>query len=316
MLSRIRFTINDLWLVVLVVIWGLNLTVLKVIFREVTPLATNMVRFTVATLAFLILISCLEGHTWRLRRGDWPRVALLGLLGHTGFQLCFVMGLNRTSVTHSALIFGSTPLVVALLSRWVGHERLNWPIWAGLVASFTGVALTVTGKQEVSGRAVSTLGGDLMIFGAVLMWALYTVFGKPLLARYSPLRFTGLSMAVGSVPLIVISLPACREINWTELSVATWAGLAYSSLGALLICYLIWYRSVARVGNSRTAAFENLVPVVGAALAWWLLGEGMSLQLILGGAFILGGVTLTRLSGRARDAAPRAAPRPAAASGA
>jgi drug/metabolite transporter (DMT)-like permease len=158
--SRLRFTADDLWLALMVAIWGLNLSVLKVVFRQVAPLAVNAVRFSVGSLAFLGLIAWLEGaRRWPgalaregrrgvLEPGDWPRVVGLGLLGHTGYQLCFVLGLSLTTATHSALIFGTTPLVVALLSTWMGHERVSWSIWAGLVSSTTGVALTVSGKQS------------------------------------------------------------------------------------------------------------------------------------------------------------------------
>ncbi len=318
--SRLRFTADDLWLALMVAIWGLNLSVLKVVFRQVTPLAVNAVRFSVSSLAFVGLILWLEGaRRWpgalaRDRRrgllepGDWPRVVGLGLLGHTGYQLCFVLGLNRTTATHSALIFGTSPLVVALLSTWMGHERVGWPIWAGLVSSAAGVALTVSGEQSQSGRALSTLSGDALILTAVLLWACYTVLSKPLLSRYSPLRLTGLSILGGTLPLILVAAPDLARLDWSGVSLTTWAGLAFSTLLAIVLCYVIWYRSVARVGNARTAVYGNLVPVAGAAFAAWLLSESLSGQLALGAVFIFGGIALTRWSQRHR---PHVPPEPA-----
>lgn len=305
MLTRLRFTADDLWLLLMVCIWGLNLSVLKVVFREIPPLAFNAVRFGVATLAFVLLIGWLEnGRRPWVEPRHLGRVALLGLIGHTGYQLCFVLGLHRTTAIHSALIFGTTPLVVALFSTWQGHERLGWPIWSGLLSSATGVALTVSGRQVQAGRPLSTLWGDALILGGVLLWALYTVSSKPLLGRYSPLRLTGLSMVAGTVPLVLIALPECLALEWGRVSLLAWAGLAFSTLLAIVLGYVIWYRSVARVGNARTAVYGNLVPVLGPTFAVWLLGEPFSGQLALGGAFILGGIVLTRLHRRPGREAP------------
>lgn len=313
MTPRLRFTADDLWLLLMVCIWGLNLSVLKVVFREMTPLAFNAVRFTAASAAFVVLIGALEG--WRqpwIEPRDLGRVAVLGLMGHTGYQLCFVLGLHRTTATHTGLIFGTTPLVIALLSTWQGHERLRWPIWTGLLSSATGVELTVSGRQVLAGRDLSTLGGDALIVGGVLLWALYTVFSKPLLARYSALRLTGLTMVAGTVPLVLLAIPECARLAWRRVGPAAWAGLAFSAFLAVVLCYLIWYRSVARVGSSRTAVYGNLVPVMGPTFAVWLLGEPISGQLALGGLFILGGIVLTRLHHRPRaPEAPSHPPSPA-----
>ncbi len=310
MSPRLRFTTDDLWLLLMVSIWGMNLTVLKVVFREMPPLAFNAVRFGAASLAFAALIRRAEGSgaTW-IPRGDLGKVAVLGLLGHTGYQMCFVLGLHRTTATHTSLIFGTTPLVIALLSTWRGHERLGWPMWCGLVSSATGVVLTVSGRQEQAGRALSTLAGDALILCGVLLWALYSVFSKPLLSRYSALRLTGLSMMAGTLPLVLIALPQSFGVEWGAVSLQAWAGVGFSALLAVVLCYAIWFRSVARVGNARTAVYGNLVPVFGSLFAVALLGEPFSGQLALGAVFILGGIVLTRLRYRTRAGAVVNSPR-------
>jgi len=304
MAPHLRFTVDDLWLFLMVNIWALNLTVLKVVFREMTPLAFNAARFTLASLVFAGLIAWLEGgrRLW-IEGADLPKVVLLGLMGHTGYQLCFVLGLHLTTATHAGLIFGTTPLVIAVLSTLKGHERLAWPIWAGLASSATGVILTVSGRQVQGGRALSTLGGDALLLLAVLLWALYTVHSKPMLGRYSPLRLTGLSMIAGTVPLVLIALPACGRLDWGAVGWLSWGGLGYSAFLAVVLSYLIWYRSVARVGSARTAVYGNLVPVLGPLFAVWLLREPLTGQLALGGGCIVTGIILTRVRVH-RPAAP------------
>jgi drug/metabolite transporter (DMT)-like permease len=300
-MRTLRFTVDDLWLTFMVGIWGLNLTVLKWVFRDIPPLPFNAVRFLIASLAFVILIRWREGGRALLAPADdaW-RIGGLGLLGHSAYQVCFVIGLSLSSATHAGLIFGTTPLVVALLSTLKGHERVDWPIWAGLVCSVTGVALTVGARQSQSGRSLSSPGGDALLLLAVLCWALYTVYSKPMLGRYSPLRLTGLTLVAGTVPLLFLAAPRFQRTDWGAVRACSWAGVLYSALLALVLCYWIWYRSVARVGNARTAVYSNLVPVVGPSLAAWLLREPISGRLGLGALFILAGITLTRWHHRER----------------
>jgi drug/metabolite transporter (DMT)-like permease len=317
-MRTLRFTVDDLWLTLMVGIWGLNLSVLKWVFRDLAPLPFNSVRFLLASLAFVILIRWREG--WRALlapAGDAWRIGGLGLLGHSAYQLCFVLGLSLSSATHAGLIFGTTPLVVALLSTLKGHERVDWPIWAGLTCSVTGVALTVGARQSQGGRPLSSPAGDALLLLAVLCWALYTVHSKPMLGRYSPLRLTGLTLVIGTVPLVAVAAPEIGRTDWGAVRLSSWGGVLYSSLLALVLCYLIWYRSVARVGNARTAVYSNLVPIVGPSLAAWLLREPISGRLGLGALFILAGITLTRWHHRERrprapvarpPAAPPAAP--------
>ena len=79
------------------------------------------------------------------------------------------------------------------------------------------------------------------------------------------------------------------------MSSVAWAGLVYSFLFALVISYILWYRSVKKVGNLRTAVYSNLVPVFGTLFGVWLLGDRLTPGLGLGAACILLGIVLTRL---------------------
>ena len=120
--------------------------------------------------------------------------------------------------------------------------------------------------------------GDLMMFGAVCCWALYTLGARPLMARHSPVGVTGLSMALGTVVYVAAVWPKVRAVDWLEVSGLTLGLLVYSALFALCVSYTIWYVAVRQIGSARTAAYSNLIPVVAMASAVLFLGEPMEVR--------------------------------------
>jgi drug/metabolite transporter (DMT)-like permease len=301
---------NDFELVAVVLIWAFNLPVVKVGLREIEPLAYNIVRFVCASAVLLALVWRRE-RSFRVERRDLGRLLLLGVVGHAVYQICFIEGLAHTTASSTALLFGSTPVVVGLMSRLAGHERVGLTGAAGALLGFAGVALIVSGRRlegPAPAAAGSELLGNVLIVAAVLCWSLYTVLARRLLQRYSPLRVTALSLAIGTALLIPPALPQVMRQRWGDVSAAAWAGLAYSFLFALVVAYVIWYRSVQRVGNLRTAVYSNLVPVFGTLFGVWLLDESLTASLWSGALCILVGIVLTRRRGRGGTAPSVPAP--------
>ena len=107
-------------------------------------------------------------------------------------------------------------------------------------------------------------------------WAAYTLGASRLIARHSPLYVTGMTMAIGTVPYVLICAAANRAVNWAAVSGATWVALVLSALLALNLAYLIWYIGVQRIGAARTSVYSNVVPIVAMAVAAIWLGEPIS----------------------------------------
>lgn len=298
-----RFDANDLGLLCVVFIWGLNLPVVKFALGEMRPLAFNAARFTLASLTLLALLRW-QGETYATGRRDLLALIGAGFLGHTAYQVFFIEGISRTTASHAALIFGISPVTVAILSLILGHERIPASGWAGAALAFGGVYLIMAGKAPAAGPAPS-LTGDLLVFIAALCWCVYTVMARPLLARHSPLKVTALSMGWGVLLMLPFCVPSVVGQAWGEVGAWTWLATFYSFLFALVIAYLLWYRSVKKVGNVRTAVYSNLVPVTGTLAGWAFLGERLYPALGLGAAAIFAGIALTRVNTFAESRAGR-----------
>jgi drug/metabolite transporter (DMT)-like permease len=286
-------TLLDVLLLLMVVIWGANFSVIKFALREFPQVSFNALRLMLASTVFLLAIQRLEPHAWSAARADWRRIALLGIVGHFFYQLAFVAGVARTSASNAALIFGATPVAVALLAALAGHERLHPARWLGAALSVVGIYIVV-GRRTTWSSA--TFLGDVLVFIGMFCWAIYSVASQPLLRRLSPLVVTGYSLMIGACLYVLFALPVFLRTDWQAISIASWTAMSLSSLLALAFAYIVWYTGVQRIGSSRTAVYSNLTPIVAMIVAAIWLNEPIATAQIVGAALIIGGVFLSRFA--------------------
>jgi drug/metabolite transporter (DMT)-like permease len=284
----------DALLLLMVAIWGANFSVIKLALRDFPQVPFNAFRLLLASSVFLIALRLRrrEGDPV-LTRADWGRLFLLGVVGHLLYQLCFLAGVAKTSVANSSLIFGCTPVAVAILSSIAGHDRLGWPRWAGAGLSLAGIYAIVGHRAEMSS---ATLVGDALVGAGMLCWSVYSVAAQPLLKRHSPVVVTGWSMAIGTACYLVLAVEPMLRTDWASISAFSWGLMTASSLLALAFAYMVWYTAVQRIGSARTAVYSNLTPVVAMIVAALWLGEAVSSNQVFGAALILSGIAVNRLT--------------------
>ena len=222
------------------------------------------------------------------RPRDWGLVALLGLLGNTLFHVLMVTGIHLTSPAHAAILVALSPLFAALLARFLLGESLGTRQLGGIGLAFAGVVVIVTRE----GDGTASWLGDLLSLGASLSWALYTVIGKPLLARASPLAVTTWATVLGTIPLLPVGLPGLGEVRWTELSMGRWLLIGYLSAITIALANLLWYWVLARRATARVVAFSYLIPLIATVVAVAAGQEALTVTLALGAAAVLCGVAL------------------------
>lgn len=284
---------TDFFMLLAVLFWALNFPFIKIALREFSPLGFNGIRLFFASLMLVfILLVTKEGLS--LTKSDFWKIFVLGIIGNTAFQFLFIHGLNWTTASNTSIVMAMTPVFVALLSLLLKQEKIHWAAWGGILISFVGFYFVITKQAGAFHFAWRSLRGDLMIFAGNLCWAIYTVFSRPLLKRISPLKLTAITMAIGTV----FYLPFCTRdifrLRLGEISFQAWASLFYSCLFALVIGYVIWYASIKRVGNSKTAIYGNITPIFTVIFAYIFISERITILQAVGALIIFGGVYLTR----------------------
>jgi len=284
---------TDSALLVLVVIWGVNFPVMKVLLDYLDPLALNALRFPLAAAALLLLAPNRHG-TRRPSREDLLRILGLALLGHGLYQLAFIYGLDGTLAGNASLLLATTPVWALILSVASGHERAGVTLWAGVLVTLAGMILVVLGRGDRLSLGGETLTGDLLMVGAAILWAVYTVGGRRPVERYGSLRITAWTLWAGTPLVVLLGIPQLATTEWGRIPWLVWVGVVFSGVFSIGVAYLIWYRGVQAIGTARTAAYSNLVPVAAILTAWLWLGEAPSALQLVGGAVVLAGLTATR----------------------
>jgi len=295
-------------LVLMVIAWALNYSILKRVFQEFPPMVFNTLRMVLSSAVFYALIRAAR---WRARRTDPERsttfytpntlttrdridLVWLGIVGHGLYQLCFGNGLAMTAASSAALIIGCTPVIVAMLSVAIGRERLGPLHWFGAALSTVGIYFVV--RRGGSSGGEETVAGDVLVMVAAVCWAAYTVGGTRVMSRHSPLYVTGITMICGTVPYALASLPQFLRVDWPAISVTAWLLVIPAGLLALCFAHLVWYAAVKQLGPARTSIYANAIPLTAMLIAVVWLGESISGGTLVGTAAIIGGVLLTRLA--------------------
>ncbi len=287
------FGVTDLYMLLLTLMWAVNFSFVKIALLEFSPLAFNGLRMAFASL-ILVLFLLITKQGFGLPKKDIGKLVILGIIGNTVYQLLFIHGINLTTASNTSIIMAMTPASVALLSSLLKHEKIPWAGWFGIAISFVGFYLVIAKQPGTFVFSWENLKGDMMIFGGNLVWAVYTVFSKPLLGRITPLKWSSLTLAVGTVFYLPFCVPAFSRQDFGQISLKAWSMLVFSGLFALAFGYVVWYSSVKRIGNTKTVIYGNIVPIFTVIFAYIFISERIGLWQAVGAVIILAGVYLTR----------------------
>ena len=171
-----------------------------------------------------------------------------------GVPVQFLMqfhGLDRTTVSHAALMVGSMPVLLAAAAAIFAGERLDWIGWAALVVSTVGAALIVLGGHRgPAAHGEPTLIGDLMVVASLCTALAWILLSKKLMLSHSPPVVTAYTILAGTVMLVVWILGPWLVKPWVpnrsapppfaHVSGTAWMALAISGLACTATTTLLW----------------------------------------------------------------------------
>ncbi len=272
-----------------ILVWGSTFTLTKTLYEDMHPLAFGALRFIfISFIAFAVLWTGSRGSdraTRRtIRRADVPLFIVTGLLGYTGYQLGFLLGLEHTSPFAGALmIASSTPLVSLAIVTALGEKQAS-AVWLGALVAVAGVTIFL-----FSGGAGMSWLGNLIAFGGGVSFALYQVFNRRLIREYHPATYSAWSTLFGSIPLVLIGIPAMLNQSWSGVSGTSWLSFAYMCVFPVYLAYILWGWAIRHRGVA-IAGFSLLVPIIAGVMSWFFYDESFGPRKILGGALAVAGL--------------------------
>ena len=287
-------------LVLTALFWGGTFIAGRVIAPVLPPMTAASGRFAIAAALLTLWARQLEGGLPRLSRQQWLTTAALGFFGMFVYNLCFFGALTRMPAGRTALFVALNPTVTALAAALLLRERLGVLKWLGIALAFAGAAIIITrGDLLAALHDISqSIGvGELLMFLGITSWAAYTLIGRLALKGLSPIAATTYATLWGLLFLACGALFELPTVHWGGVTWQAWLGIVYLGAIGTVVGFVWYYEGVKAIGPSRTAIFNNLVPVFGVLLSALMLGESILASMVIGGLIAIAGVMLTNRSG-------------------
>ena len=255
----------------------------------------TFLRFFYATIILFFVMKKMSVD-FTLEKSKVPIYLFTGIVGMFGYHVLFFTALKYTTAINSSIIAATNPMVTTLLAVLFLKSRLRRKQMLGILLSFVGVMLTITGADLSVLRHFSFNSGDLIMLAAVTAWAIYGIFSKSKGKDIPPIVLTYYSFLVCTLLLLPFVLYE-RPWEWIgTVPAAAHLAVIYMSIFPSVIGYLVQQMAIREIGPSKASIFVNLVPVFSILLAVLVLGENLEPVKLLTAVLIIAGVYICQKS--------------------
>lgn len=282
--------------------WGGNWPAVRFILRDLPPFTLRAIGFTTGALVLLGWARW-RGLPLRVTGREWPWLAVTGLFTILGFNLATAFAQLRMPTSQAAIIAFTMPCWALLMAWGLLGESVRPRQWLGLATGQLGLVVLL-GPAALAART-EDLVGPVIVLGAALSWALGTVLIKRRGHWEShPVVITGWQFAICAAPMI--GLAAWWESppppgDWLG---TTWLALGYHLVFSICLAQMLWFRNVNRLTLGQSTISTLIIPVVGVLSASLLLGEPLTLQVVIALLLILAAIAIVMLGRRRLDPDP------------
>lgn len=273
-------------------LWGTMGVFYKVLIEryEMTPLAVASMRSLWGGLILCAAIVVVKRTLLRIHRRDLPLLIAYGVVGVAGFFVAYAYAVALTGVAVAAVLLYTAPAWVGLIAwRWLG-ESMHTRVVVALLMTLAGSVL-VAGLYDLASLRVNALG-ILAGLGAGLGYALWSVFNKMAVQRYSAWTVQTYGLLIGAATLLLV-VPTAQRATPDTLR-AAWPWLLAMALGPTLGGALSYSLGVRWIPVSIASIVATLEPVIAMGLAFVLFDERLTVPQLVGSGLIIGAVVLLR----------------------
>lgn len=261
--------------------------------------ATGLVAFRTvgATLAFLIIRR--GAGRFRLeRRADYARVALYSLLGVVLNQLLYVKGLALSTAVNATLLGTMIPVFTLLVAVLLGRENFSARVALGVVVAACGVVYLVNPvSAEFSG---ANTVGNLCLVANCIFYGAYIALSQDVIRRYGALHVITWVFLFACVVTVPVGAFELARVPLAQIGAGIWLAILFIILVPTVGAYYLNAWALGRVAPTVVAVYVYLQPLIGLALAPYVLGERLNARVWAAAALIFAGVGVVTIKRRSR----------------
>ena len=263
-----------------------------------TSMQIACARFTLATLAFAVILFFKDKSAFKVRLRDVPLFFATGLVSVLAFSWCYFTAIQQMTMSMAAILLYTSPIWVMLLSAVLFKEKITAKKIVALILAFGGCVCVSGG-----GGGKMTLLGLLTGLGAGLGYGLYSIFSTFLLRRYSPLTVTTYAFAIGTIGAWILCDPADLIAKVTAappVSIGFW--IVACCIVTEFFPYLMFTNGLRSVPASRAAIIATIEPVV-ATIIGILRGEPMTFFVAVGVVAVISAILVLNIQSKQKEVA-------------
>lgn len=271
----------------IMVLWGLNIVILKLLVTELPPATMTAFRVMIAgvtTLCILILTRSFR----RMTKQEWIYTLLGTLFGVVLHHSLLAISLTMIDASSAALILALVPLTTVILAIFFLGEKLTG-------ARLLGIFLALIGVFFIQGESFTSFHfslGEVLIFTSMLVQAISFIFIKKATATIDSKQITTMMFLTGSIGLVILSF-IIEPGSFSQMFTASpfiyvlfiFSGMVVTGFG-----YIIYNSAIQQIGAGQTVIFNNFVPFFGVVFSVIFLNEMITASQVIGFIFVVIGV--------------------------
>lgn len=280
-----------LGLIIVYILWGINMTSMKIGGREWDPLIFNGVRFLGITpflWAYTYYYCRKHKLSMRLKSKDLLLIFEMGAVTGLGLEALLSYALQYSNTANGAVLGrGMMPIITVIISLALREVAFTWRLLVGLPLALVSALIIVSGGPEGFHLSSDTMRGDALLLLRSVFGAIYLIGMSRLVNRYPlPLLITLEITSAGLclLPFIVLHMDANY---FASVSTVGWISLGYTALFATIAGFSLHNWSLGHLGPFKSSVYGYLLPITGALAGLWILHEHIGLNQIFGGMGVL-----------------------------
>ncbi len=265
---------------------GTAAAVTRYLVTDADPLTLAILRWGIGFLCLLPVAVMLRAQ-WP-KRSDWLPVAALGIGFFGLFFILYNIAVGYTTAARASLALSTLPLQTMLVGALLGVEPLTRRKSIGVAVAIAGVFAALA--SGLGNAPAGAWRGELLMMAAALCMAFYNVWSRPFIRRSSAMGFLTVGMGCGAAALVLLGLATNAFATLRGFGAAQWAAGIYLGIGGGALAFILWVLALDRATPTRVANTMTLNPIAAALLASVLVGEPITLNLVIGLVAVFAGL--------------------------
>jgi drug/metabolite transporter (DMT)-like permease len=219
-------------------------------------------------------------------------LSLLGTSLHFSTQ---TIGLQHTTASNASLFAVTGPITILLVSAMVLSERITVFKVLGIAVAAVGVLVVMGVGAGANFELGPHLAGDLLVLLSIVMWGLFTVFGKRLTDQLGAVALTAAVTVLGALTMIPVGAIQSARTGFSVSAVPVhgWLAIVFLGAGCSFLATLLYFVALERSESQKVGVYLYTIPPMTLAFAVPILGESVSAAQMVGTVLVVAGVALT-----------------------